>query len=301
MQIISQEEPGLTQSETNRILETLRGIPLFQSLSDAELTAILESPANGIESYQSKALIVRESEIGNCMYAIIEGTVEVTLRGETGGREVVIATLHTGDFFGEQALLPGGTGRRNASVRALYPSKLFRIDKQFVLLSVNRNKRGSEDDTPVPLLDEPEDKEIKELLHSMRFFRSLAPEEINAFRNWTEILDVGPGEFVIKEDEPGEHLFVVLDGAVEIFTIDKEGKILILAELKRGNYFGEQALLPGSEGKRTAFVRTEKRGRLIKIPKSYFRLILNRDSKLADALTAIGEKQKAIKTILTKP
>lgn len=293
----------MIEAESKKILETLRRIPLFQSLNDVELTAILESPANGIEDYAPKALIVRESELGNCMYAIIEGTVEVTLRGESGNREVVVATLHTGDFFGEQALLPGGSGRRNASVRALYPSRLFRIDKEFVMLCINRSNQtnGATSPSIAPLIDDPEDKEIKEMLRSMRFFRSLDPEEIEAFRNWTEIVHAGPGEFVIKEDQAGEHLFVVLEGAVEIFTIDKDGKIIVLAELKRGNYFGEQALLPGSSGKRTAFVRTEKRGRLIKIPKSYFRLILNRDSKLAEALTAIGQKQKAIKSILTKP
>ena len=58
------------------------------------------------------------------------------LRGSAGGREISIATLRAGDFFGEQSLLPGGTGRRNASVRAFHPSKLFRIDKKHVLLNV---------------------------------------------------------------------------------------------------------------------------------------------------------------------
>ena len=52
------------------------------------------------------------------MYIVLEGTVEVSIRGVSGGREITIATLNAGDFFGEQSLLPGGTGRRNASVRA---------------------------------------------------------------------------------------------------------------------------------------------------------------------------------------
>jgi CRP-like cAMP-binding protein len=103
---------------------------------------------------------------------------------------------------------------------------------------------------------------------------------------------VGPGDFVLKESQPGDAMFVVLEGAVEIFTLDSEGKIVILAHLKTGDYFGEQALMPDSKGKRSAFARTENVSRLIKIPKEYFRLVLNRDTELAKELKKKHEEQK---------
>ncbi|OGT29436.1 MAG: hypothetical protein A2W28_06295 [Gammaproteobacteria bacterium RBG_16_51_14] len=269
----------------------LRKIPLFKSLSDKDLKQILQSPENGIKAYGAKETIIREAEIGDCMYVVLEGTVEVSIRGGgLGGREITIATLRAGDFFGEQSLLPGGTGRRNASVKTQQPSRLFRIDKKYVLLGVESGIDESEDITVPAYL--PEEQEVLKLLQSMRLFQSATKNELNAYRDWTEIITVGPGEFVLKESQPGEHLYVILDGTVEVFILDPDGKVTVLAELKQGNYFGEQALMPGSSGERNAYVRTDKKTRLIKVGKEFFRLILNRDGILYEALNKIGHAQQ---------
>lgn len=268
----------------------LKKIPLFASLTDAELKAIIDSPDNGYEEYGMKQGIIREAEIGDCMYVILEGTVEVSIKGGGGGREIAIATLREGDFFGEQSLLPGSEGRRNASVRAFHPSKVFRIDKKHVLLNI-KNVDGSEDITELPAFKK-EEQEVRDILRGLRLFKSLADIELDTYPSWTEVITVGPGEFIIKESEHGEHLYVILDGIVEVFMIDEDGKINILAKLKAGNYFGEQALLEDSNGERNAYVRTDNETRLIKIAKDYFKLALKRDSVLADALRKTGNAQK---------
>jgi cAMP-dependent protein kinase regulator len=270
--------------------DQLRKIPLFASLTDAELNEIINSPDNGYEEYDTKQGIIREAEIGDCMYVILEGTVEVSIKGGGGGREIAIATLREGDFFGEQSLLPGSEGRRNASVRAFHPSKLFRIDKKHVLLHIDGIEE-SEDVTAVPPFKK-EEQEVRDILRNLRLFKSLADIELDSYPNWTEVITVGPGDFVIKESEPGEHLYVILDGFVEVFIIDEDGKINILAKLKPGDYFGEQALLEDSSGERNAYVRTDNETRLIKIAKDYFKLALKRDSALAEALSKAGEAQK---------
>jgi CRP-like cAMP-binding protein len=268
--------------------ELLSKIPLFASLSHDELTEIIKSPDNGYEEYAMKARIIREEEIGDCMYVILDGTVEVSISGSSG-REISIATLRKGDFFGEQSLLPHGTGRRNASVYALHPSKLFRIDKKHVLLHLGGLDES--EDVTVPAMVTSPDDEVRKLLGGLRLFQSLTDEELDNYSSWTEIVTVGPGDFVIKENEAGEFLFVILDGTVEIFILDDDDKILILSTMKPGEYFGEQALMPGSSGKRNAYARTDKETRLIKIPKSYFKLALKRDSTLALDLLKRGQAQ----------
>ncbi|MFQ5659524.1 MAG: cyclic nucleotide-binding domain-containing protein [Gammaproteobacteria bacterium] len=269
----------------------LRKIPVFDSLTDDELMRIIQSPDNGIEEYDAKQMIIRESEIGECMYVIIEGTVEVSIRGADAlGREITIATLRAGDFFGEQSLDTDTTGRRNATVRALHPTKLFRIDKRHILLSLHNDTVDSEDIT-VPVMT-PQDREVRDLIGGMRLFQSLNERELGSIGSWTEVISAGPGDFVLKESEKGDCLYVVLGGTVEIFTFDDDGKILILATLERGSFFGEQALMPGSDGTRNAYARSNDVARLIKIPKEYFKLILNRDSILAQALEKVGDAQK---------
>ena len=277
-------------SETLHDTTILRGIPVFSALSDAELLEILKSPDNGIEEFEAKDTIIRESEIGDCMYVLLDGVAEVSIRSGGGGREVTIATLRSGDFFGDVSLMPENTDRRNASVRALHACKVFRIDKKHVLMSVQGAVDESEEITIRK--QSPVEQEIVELLRGMRLFNSLTQEELMNIGNWTEIITVGPGDFVLKESEEGEVLYVVLNGSVEIFTQDDDGKLSILAEHGRGNYFGEQALLPGSSGKRNAYARSNDEVKLIQVPKEFFRLVINRDSVLFEALKKIGEAQK---------
>jgi len=275
----------------------LRKIPLFSSLSDSELQKILEAPENGIAEYGMKETIIKESEIGDCMYIILDGSVEVSMRGI--GREISIATLRAGDFFGEQALtVMDATGRRNATVKSLHSAKLFRINRKYVQLTLENDDVGMEDMT-VPHV-KTQANEVRAMIQGMRLFETLKDSELESIGTWTEICTVGPGDFVIKESEKANCMYVVLEGAVEIFTLDDEGKITVLARHERGGYFGEQALLPGSTGIRNAYARSNNKARLIRIPKAYFRLILNRDSALVESLGKIGEVQKNQREQLTK-
>jgi len=199
--------------------------------------------------------------------------------------------LRPGDFFGEQSLLPWGTGRRNASVKALHSAKVFRIDKKYVLLAIKHDDddEDSADITAINTKFEPD--EVRDLIMDMRLFKSLNNQELATIRDWTEIVTFGPGDFVVKKFQKGEHLYVILDGKAEVFTLDDDGEIIILAELGAGEFFGEQALMPDSKGKRNAFVRANDETRLIKIPKEYFRLILNRDEKIAAKLKKTQESR----------
>lgn len=269
----------------------LRSIPLFKSLSDDDLINILNAPENGIEEYGQREIIIREAEVGNCMYIILDGYLEVSIRSGSSDREVGIATLRPGDFFGEQSLLPWGTGRRNASVKALHSAKVFRIDKKYVLLSIKHDDEDTESEDVTAINTKFEPDEVRDLIMNMRLFKSLNNQELATIRDWTEIVTFGPGDFVVKKFQKGEHLYVILNGRAEVFTLGDDGEIIILAELNAGEFFGEQALMPDSKGKRNAFVRANEETRLIKIPKEYFRLILTRDEKIAAELKKIQENR----------
>ena len=273
----------------------LKNIPVLSGLSDAVLNKIVSAPENRIEEFEPKQIIVRESEIGDCMYVVLEGSVDVSIRGEGGGvigREVSIATLRTGDFFGEGSLNADTTGRRKATVKAFQKCRLFRIDKKYVHVGV-QDTTDEEDDTQYDITKlSKKDNEVVKLMKAMRMFQSLKPEEYASVNTWSEVIEVEPGDFVLKESQKGDSLYVVLSGSIEIFTFDDEDKIVILAEHHRGDYFGEQALMPGSSGQRNAYARSNGTTKLIKVPKAYFRLVLNRDSELAKSLEKIGSAQK---------
>ena len=53
--------------------------------------------------YPTRTTIIHEGDIPDTLYYITEGSVSVTLE-ETDGREIVLAYLNRGDFFGEMGL-----------------------------------------------------------------------------------------------------------------------------------------------------------------------------------------------------
>ena len=80
-------------------------------------------------------VIVQQGDVGDQMYVVQSGTVEVVL--ESGGRERQLSTMAAGDFFGEMALFDKIV--RSASIRAVGEARVLTIDKRTLL------KRISED------------------------------------------------------------------------------------------------------------------------------------------------------------
>jgi CRP/FNR family cyclic AMP-dependent transcriptional regulator len=85
--------------------------------------------------YSDGDIIVRQGEAGNCMYEILEGTVEV-LR-EKNGQEVCLAVLSKGDFFGEMAIFEREA--RSATVRAMGVVRAMTIDKKTLMRRISQD------------------------------------------------------------------------------------------------------------------------------------------------------------------
>jgi CRP-like cAMP-binding protein len=87
------------------------------------------------KAYQDGEIIVREGEEGNCMYVIQTGEVEVVTRRE--GREVRLAVLKEGEFFGEMALMTREV--RSATVRASGPVRVLTVDRKRFLSRISQD------------------------------------------------------------------------------------------------------------------------------------------------------------------
>jgi len=76
--------------------------------------------------YLDGDVIIRQGEVGDCMFVIQEGQAEVIL--ENQGQEILLTVQDTGDFFGEMALFDKDV--RSATVRALGDTKVLTVDKK---------------------------------------------------------------------------------------------------------------------------------------------------------------------------
>jgi hypothetical protein len=85
--------------------------------------------------YQNGEIIVREGEIGDCMYVIQDGFVEVVIKSED--REVQLNILGKDEFFGEMAIFEHEI--RTATVRALGPARILTVDHKNFLQRIHED------------------------------------------------------------------------------------------------------------------------------------------------------------------
>ncbi len=110
----------------------LRKVPLFGELSAGEIEQI----ARRCSSLHARrgTMIVAEAEEGSTLFIIVRGQVKVS-HIASDGREVILAILREGDFFGELALLDGKA--RSASVIALEDTDLLTLRRSDFLALLN--------------------------------------------------------------------------------------------------------------------------------------------------------------------
>lgn len=107
--------------------------PLFQGIPAEQLPEVLQSMQPG--KFAAGEEIVREGDPGDSLFLITEGSAAVHTRDEEG-REVSLATLGVGDFFGEVSLL---TSRpRTATVRADSAVGVLELDRERLALLRSR-------------------------------------------------------------------------------------------------------------------------------------------------------------------
>ncbi|HJO55364.1 MAG TPA: cyclic nucleotide-binding domain-containing protein, partial [Candidatus Scalindua sp.] len=102
----------------------IQTVPLFSDLSETSLKVITDKMV--ARSYDKEKMILIEESAGETFFLISEGTVKIT-RMSDNGREVILAILGEGDFFGEMALLDGEG--RSANVVALEDAEVLTLQR----------------------------------------------------------------------------------------------------------------------------------------------------------------------------
>jgi CRP-like cAMP-binding protein len=99
----------------------LRRIKILAKLNDAQLAHL--SDFLEYQPVLQHAQVVKQGEPGDAMYLIMSG--ELRARTMVGGRETILMTLGTGEFFGEMSLFDQGP--RSADVVANVDSSVLRL------------------------------------------------------------------------------------------------------------------------------------------------------------------------------
>lgn len=231
---------AVSASERRRLVA---GVPGFLVLSSGAQDALVQ---NFEEEYFPQAgVVIREGDAGNCLYLVAEGRAEVSIATPTG--PVAVATLASGELFGEMALLAPSRSRQ-ATVTALTPLQVLVLSRRVFerLLAEYPDARAcfaaaAEERLAARFLKEASPFSKLDVAATRRLAKQLKPFSVPA------------GTDIIKQGETGDQCYLLRAGKVEIVIAGDEENIRQLAVLAPGALFGEAALL--THTMRTATVR----------------------------------------------
>ena len=110
-------------------IELLKTVSLFWDLDKTELGYLSDKMVS--KKFENGNLIFLEESEGKNLFFVVEGSVKVT-RLSKDGREVILAMLNAGDFFGEMSLLDGEA--RSANVIALEKTEVLSLNRDDFLV-----------------------------------------------------------------------------------------------------------------------------------------------------------------------
>ncbi|QSQ19415.1 cyclic nucleotide-binding domain-containing protein [Pyxidicoccus parkwayensis] len=106
-------------------LSVISSSPLFEMLSPAELARLAELAR--VQRFNAGDVVFEEGDLGDSLFVIVQGQVEVVRRQPTGEVHPLI-TLSAPEFFGEMGLID--KDYRSATVRAKTDADLLQLTAQ---------------------------------------------------------------------------------------------------------------------------------------------------------------------------
>ncbi len=133
--------------------------------------------------------------------------------------------------------------------------------------------------------------DLAQALARCGLFRGFDEARLSELSRTAEAITLEPGALLFREGDAGDAMYIVLEGAVQVYTQDRDGREVVLTRLEAGDHVGEQSLLPGTTGRRSASVRAAALSRLALIPKAVFQAALAENDALRERLAALGNDQ----------
>ena len=123
-----------TPTPQEMTLDAIRSVPLFASLDDhaaSELRDLLRT-----REAEAETTLFQAGDDGDAMYLIESGRVRIAVTDEDK-RQIVLAELARGDFFGEMAIIDGK--QRSADATVIEPARLAVLSRDSFLKFIRNN------------------------------------------------------------------------------------------------------------------------------------------------------------------
>ena len=116
-------------------------------------------------------------------------------------------------------------------------------------------------------------------LRRIKSLALLTDEQLAAFLDFVELVPCAFSDTLFHEGQPGDSMFLILEGKMRVYIKQKSGEVFFLRILNAGDTFGEVALL--NQAVRSASVEAVESSVLIKISSATLQKIISQQPALA--------------------
>jgi len=213
--------------------------------------------------------IYREGDVGNHMYFINSGIIEVTTKDGTRVKR------HQGDFFGEGALLHPKK-IRSATIHCITPVHAIEISREYF------EKYLASSGLTLDLREKDRTRKRNRAKTILRLQKNLKP------------LKFQRGDFIFKEGDEAQGLFIIEQGQIDV-TVDSKR----VFSAKAGDIVGLRSLVM-SRPRNTTTVCSSDECIVHEMKARDFYELYNTSSRMKAALTEVCYRREFQKALVTK-
>ena len=254
-----------TAEQRARLGATLMRVTLFRQLSPAQHAAVVDAMFE--RRVAPGELVIRQGDEADNFYVVEHGEFDVFVAkpgapaaAGAGKHGKLVMSYVGGGTFGELAMLHGApraatvAARETGSGGALWA--LGRDAFLRILVDVTRRQRRT----------------YEAFLSSVPMLSDLDPYDRSAMADCLLESTHGDGEAIIRQGDPGDAYYLVLEGNAAALVADESGTSREVMQYSAGMYFGEVALLRDEPRKATVVARGSVR--VAKMERDAFRRLL---------------------------
>jgi CRP-like cAMP-binding protein len=269
------------------VYDRLRQLEILTHFNNPQLELLAECASR--QRFLEGEKILEEGSDNRDMFLVDRGAIKV--QRETPYGVFTLAELGVGSLFGETSFVDGSPRSgdaipvESATVLTLKSGPVretMERDQRFALAihwmlwkSLSKKLRSTNEtlahffskSKAPPSLMEKEKGNAQELQLGVGARRELfqeqklSPMEINFLATLSKEMRFAAGDYIFREGDEGDLLYIVLDGKVMISKIVVDSGEEALAFLERGDYFGEMALIDGKP--RSAYAKAHDGGAVV--------------------------------------